>query len=174
MKKFIPNYYINSIFDLDVSFLLKHQKKCVFCDLDNTLDQYDVLNPSQRVIDLKNNLESNGIELIIISNNKAKNKQIYAQRLGVKSLFSTRKPFKKRINNFIESLPYEKREIILVGDQLLTDVLCGKNANIEVMLTEPISKKDQWTTRFNRLLDRPIRNHLRKKGYLESVEVSNG
>lgn len=171
MKIFIPNFYAKSIFDIDVSFFIQNGIKCVLSDLDNTLDAHDELTPSERVVNLKNLLNQHGIELCIVSNNKAKRKSIYPERLGVKAIFSCFKPFSKKICKFIEELGYSKEEVVLVGDQLITDVLCGKNAKVKVILTDPIVKKDQWTTKFNRLLDRPIRAHLRKKGYLEEVRI---
>ena len=133
-------------------------------DLDKELDK----------VDEENKLNKEGIELVIVSNNKEKRKGIYCTLLGVKGIFSCRKPFKKRISLFIKKLNYRKEEVILVGDQLLTDVQCGKNAKIKVILTEPIVKKDQWTTKFNRLIDKPIRKHLKNKGYLERVRITNG
>ena len=69
---------------------------------------------------------------------------------------------------------YQKEEVILVGDQLLTDVFCGHNAGIKVILTDPICDNDQWTTKFNRLIDRPIREDMRKKGILEGVKITYG
>lgn len=173
MKRFIPNFYCSNIFQLSNSFFIENKIKCVLSDLDNTLDVYNELNPSQRVIELKERLEKIGIELCIVSNNKAKRKEIYAKRLGVKSIFSAHKPGGKRISKFIAELGYEKADVLLVGDQLLTDVLCGKNAGIKVCLTDPISHLDQWTTHFNRLIDRPLRKHLIKKGYLEKVMVKD-
>lgn len=174
MKIFKPDFYATSIFDIDISFFVENGFKCVLSDLDNTLDAHDELNPSGRVVELKKQLNENGIELCIVSNNKAKRKAIYPERLGVKAIFSCFKPFSKKISKFVEELGYRKDEVVLVGDQLITDVLCGKNSKIKVILTDPIVKKDQWTTKFNRLLDRPIRKHLRKKGYLEEVRIKNG
>ena len=174
MKRFEPDFYAQNIFSIDVSFYKEHGIKCVLSVLDNTLDAFDKLEPSKRVIDLKNKLNKEGIELVIVSNNKEKRKGIYCTLLGVKGIFSCRKPFKKRISLFIKELNYRKEEVILVGDQLLTDVQCGKNAKIKVILTEPIVKKDQWTTKFNRLIDKPIRKHLKNKGYLERVRITNG
>ena len=174
MKRFEPDFYAKDIFSIDVSFYIEHGIKCVLSDLDNTLDAFDKLDPSQRVIDLKNKLNKEGIELVIVSNNKEKRKGIYCSKLGVKGIFSCRKPFKKKISLFIKKLNYQKEEVVLIGDQLLTDVQCGKNAEIKVILTEPIVKKDQWTTKFNRLIDKPIRKHLKKNGYLERVRIKNG
>ena len=112
--------------------------------------------------------------ICIVSNNKAKRKSIYCDRLGVQGIFSCFKPFPNKIVKFIKELGYQKDEVVLVGDQLITDVLCGNNAKIRVILTEPIVKKDQWTTRFNRLIDRPIRKSMLKKGILEGVRIDYG
>lgn len=174
MKLFRPDFYAKSIFDIDVSFFLENGIKCVLSDLDNTLDAYDVLIPSEKVVEFKNKLNQAGIELCIVSNNKAKRKEIYCSRLGVKSKFTCMKPFKKKITQFYKSLGYKQDEVILIGDQIITDVGCGKNAKIKVVLTDPITKKDQWTTRFNRLIDKPIRASLRKRGILKGVDITYG
>ena len=158
MKRFRPDYYSQNIFDVDVSFFVKRGYKCVLCDLDNTLDAFDELNPSLRVRQFKEKLDKANIKLCIVSNNRASRKSIYCERLGVEGIFSCRKPFAKKINEFITKLNFKKSEVILVGDQLLT---------------EPITKKDQWTTKFNRLIDKPIRSYLRKHGYLEGVKITN-
>ena len=69
---------------------------------------------------------------------------------------------------------YKPEETMLVGDQLMTDVLAGRGAHIRVMLTEKVVKEDQFTTHFNRLLDRPIRKHLKKKGKLPDWRTKYG
>ena len=171
MKIFVPTYYAKSIFDINPMFFKENNIKLILSDLDNTLDSHDLLNPSPRVVELKSKFDELGIKLCIVSNNKGKRKGIYCERLGVEGIFSCYKPFPNKILKFIEKLGYKKDEVILIGDQLLTDVFCGNNAGIKVILTDPIVKKDQWTTRFNRLLDRPLRNRLRKKGVLEGVRI---
>ena len=65
-------------------------------------------------------------------------------------------------------------EVMLVGDQLITDVLAARGAHIRVLLTEKVVKEDQWTTHINRLLDRPIRKHLNKKGKLPDWRTKYG
>ena len=60
----------------------------------------------------------------------------------------------------------KKEEVMLVGDQMMTDVIAARGAKIRVVLTEKVVKEDQWTTHFNRLFDRPMRKHLAKKGEL--------
>ena len=57
-------------------------------------------------------------------------------------------------------------DVMLVGDQMMTDVLAARGAKIRVVLTEKIVKEDQWTTHINRIFDRPIRKYHRKRDNL--------
>lgn len=170
----LPNYYARNIFDIPTSFFLEHNFKFILCDLDNTLDQYDTLIPSLRVRKLKEEYVTAGLEIIIISNNTEKRVKHYAGSLNVKYLAKAGKPFGKRLSNYLNKLAINKKECILLGDQLLTDVPCSLRAGIKVILLDPISKKDQITTRFNRLLDRPRRKKLIKLGKLKYAEEIYG
>ena len=170
-EKYIPDAYAKSIFDVDINFFIKHNFKTILVDLDNTLDSYKANSPSTRVIMLKEALATHNIEMIIISNNKERRVNPYASKLGVRYLFSTRKPFTKRLLKFMNENNISKNETIVVGDQLVTDIRMAKKAKIFCLLCDPIVKEDQWTTHFNRLIDRPIRRHLKKHKLLKSWEV---
>lgn len=165
-KKFIPFAYAKSIFDVNIDFFKYLNIKTLLVDLDNTLDSYKCYTPSARVINLKKQLDANEIKLIIISNNRGKRVKCYADSLGVPYLSSTHKPFKKRLAMYLANNGIKNDESMLVGDQLITDVMLGYNAKINVLLCEPIVKEDQWTTRFNRLIDRPIRRYLKNHNKL--------
>ncbi len=169
-KRFIPFAYGKNIFEVDVKFFKRHNITTLLVDLDNTLDSYKAHSPSSRVLALKDKLDLAKIELIIISNNKEKRVKPYADALGVKYLSSAHKPFKKRVLNYLMSQKIDKENVILVGDQLLTDVSLARNAGLRCLLVDPIVKEDQWTTHFNRLLDRPIRAYLKKAKLLKSWE----
>ena len=87
---------------------------------------------------------------------------------------SAHKPFSGKIKKFLKENGYKPEEVMLVGDQLMTDVLAAKGAHIRVVLTEKVVKEDQFTTHFNRLLDRPIRKHLVKKGKMPDWRTKYG
>ena len=72
----------------------------------------------------------------------------------------------KTIKKFIKDNNIDINKTMLVGDQLITDVLMANNAKLRVLLTEKLVKEDQWTTHINRIFDRPIRRYLAKKGKL--------
>lgn len=172
MSLFIPTFYSKDIFNVPTSFYQKIGIKYLLCDLDNTLDAFDTLYPSDRVFKLKEQLEQIGITMFIISNNKSNRVSKYAEALGIGYLNSARKPFKKRLVLFLKNQNIDLNEVLLVGDQLLTDVRCGRSAKIKILLTDPIVKREQPTTYINRTIDRPIRYVMRKRGILRKIEVS--
>lgn len=166
----IPTYHAKSVFDIDPCFYKKHGYKIVLIDLDNTLDSYKTKYPSERAISLKERLEKEGIKLIIVSNNTGKRVSTYASALGVEYIPSIGKPFKWKLLKAVEKFRVRKEEIIMIGDQTVTDIAAANRAKIDNILTDKIVKEDQPTTHFNRMFDIPIRKKLIKKGLLREVD----
>ncbi|HAV19719.1 MAG TPA: YqeG family HAD IIIA-type phosphatase [Firmicutes bacterium] len=162
-KAFIPTFHATSLYEVPVDFYAKHGIKNILIDLDNTLGSYKDLHPRPQAVSQIEQLVKHGYNLLIISNNKGPRVRTYADNLGVPCLSSTRKPFKAKLRNFMKSHGFVPHETILVGDQLLTDSLVAHNLGIKMLLVEKLVKEDQWTTRFNRLFDKPLRAHFKKK-----------
>lgn len=156
----------SSIYEIDIDFFKWANVKVLLVDLDNTLDSYKLYHPTEKAVELIKKIREAGIYPVIISNNRGKRVSSYANDLGVEYLNSSLKPFATRINKFIKAHGWNKDEMILVGDQMITDVGAGNRAKIRVILTDKIVKEDQWTTRFNRIFGRQIRKHQSKKGLL--------
>lgn len=165
-KSFIPFAHAASIYEIDPDFYKKHGVKVLFMDLDNTLDSYRAREPKQNTIEYINKVKSSGIIPVIISNNKAKRVSGYAELAGVEFLSSAMKPFSKRLKSEIARRELKNEDVMLVGDQMMTDVLAARGAKIRVVLTEKIVKEDQWTTHINRIFDRPIRKYHRNRNNL--------
>ena len=111
LKRFIPFAHAQSIFETDISFYEKLGIKFVLLDLDNTLDSYKTEYPSKRVVELKENLLAEGIEIIITSNNTGKRVSKYARELGVRCLSKVCKPFSKKLLRRLKDLRINKDEI---------------------------------------------------------------
>ena len=166
LKRFIPYAHAESIFEIDLSFYEKLGIKYVFADLDNTLDSYKQATPLERAKNLKEELERHGIELIIVSNNTGARVQKYSKELGVRHFSSLAKPFAFRITKIMKRANIRPESVIMIGDQIVTDISCANGAKVKSVLTEKLVPEDQPTTRFNRLFDNPLRKKLRKKNLL--------
>lgn len=63
-----------------------------------------------------------------------------------------------------------KEEIVVVGDQLLTDVLGGNRGGLYTILVIPVVESDGFFTKFNRMIERRIMNYFKRKGKLNWEE----
>lgn len=171
MSLFTPDFYSKSIYDVPINFYKENNVKIIFCDLDNTLEAFYVKQPSKRAIDLISMLNKEGIKLYVISNNKLSRVKPYADALGVNYHYSSKKPLGYKLRKFIKKENLKKNEILMVGDQILTDVIVSKNIKVKVLLTEPLVKKDLLFTKLNRFFDKILRKMMKNK--LKKMEVND-
>lgn len=167
-NKYVPYAVAESIYEIDIDFFLKENVKVLLVDLDNTLDSYKLYHPTERARKLADDIQKAGITLVIISNNRGKRVRTYANDLNLPYLHSAAKPFGFRIRKFIKDNGWDPKDIMFVGDQMVTDVAAAKRAGLRVILTDKIVKEDQWTTHINRIFGRRIRKYHKKRGNLIS------
>lgn len=165
-KKFIPFATAENIYDIDINFLKLNGIKVVFTDIDNTLDSFRALEPTEKVRNLIENLKKE-FKVVLISNNKKKKVSHFCSELGVDFIYKAFKPLPKKINKYINEHKLLKNDIILIGDQMITDVWCANNAKIKVIWTKKVVKEDQWTTHINRIFERFISKYHRKHNNLK-------
>ena len=168
MKKtpiWFPTYRANSIFEIPVSFYTEHGIRVILSDLDNTLDDYRIKTPSPRTLELVKQLKEAGIEFYIASNNTSKRVSLYGEELGIRVFSGLMKPFSGPLKKLIQQEGFKKEEVVLIGDQVLTDVKAGNKAGIMTILTEPISKGDIIWTRFNRIFEKKKRKKILSENY---------
>ncbi|WP_077327108.1 YqeG family HAD IIIA-type phosphatase [Virgibacillus siamensis] len=170
LKKFLPNEHVKSIFDVHPDVLRQKGIKGIITDLDNTLVAWDVRNATPEVIQWFQLMKENDIKVTIISNNKQERVKIFSQPLDTPFVFSARKPLSYAFKSAAKEMKLKKEEVVVIGDQLLTDVLGGNFAGFYTILVVPIVKTDGKLTRINRKLERRILHYMRKKGKISWEE----
>ena len=174
-KSFIPFAHSKSIYDIDICFYKSFNIKYLFLDLDNTLDSYKTLYPSERALKLISDLKENGITPIIISNNHSKRVINYSKVLGIECVCNSMKPFSFKIIKILKTRNINYEAVMMVGDQLMTDIKAGNKAKIKTIYTEKIVKEDQLTTRFNRIFEKNIKKQCIKENlFIEWSDILNG
>ena len=162
-SRVIPFATAQNVFEIPASFYKKLGVKTLLLDLDNTLDPYTVSEPSERTKDWAKAMMDEGLDIYILSNNSGKRVGKYAGLLGVKARYFMKKPFSGPLKRFLAEMNYKKEEVILIGDQIQTDVKAGNGAGIRVILTEPLYEVEPPWTKFNRIFDRPKRKKIYAK-----------
>lgn len=173
MKKYLPTYVYESIYNIDFNALYAKGKRVILFDLDNTIATYNELEPSDKHIEFRNMLYNIGFNVYIVSNNKGTRISKFAEKFIIDGfLLKACKPFPNKTINFLEERNIKKEEVIFVGDQILTDILCANRVGIDSVLVKTIDKKSQkWYTNINRLREKHIIKKLVKKQLPNAKEV---
>ena len=162
--KMYPKAYFNNIKDITIEFLQTHNIKGLLIDVDNTLIDYNknILDGVKEWID---KMRDEGVKLCILSNTNNKLKvQNVSRYLDIPYIFFAMKPLKTGFKKGMKKLKLESKNIAVIGDQLLTDVLGANRSNMYSILVKPIHEKDIFITKLKRPLERKIMNkYLNKK-----------
>lgn len=165
-NKFLPNEHVDSIFEIRPEDLKERGIKGIITDLDNTLVAWDVPEATPEILQWFKVMDEHGIKVTITSNNKQDRVRVFSQPLDTSFIYSARKPLSYAFKKAQKQMEMNKEEIVVIGDQLLTDVLGGNFAGFHTILVVPIVETDGFFTRFNRKIERRILKWMRKKGKL--------
>ena len=163
MEKYIPDMYQQSIYTIDYQKLLNKGIKCLLFDLDNTLVPVTDRKPTKKLHELFDNLKNEGFKVIIFSNSTKNRLKPFKEELNVDCCASARKPFKEKFLLVLKEYRYNVNEVAIIGDQILTDIVGGNKIGILTVLINPISSKDFFVTKFNRIREKRIMKKLRDK-----------
>ncbi len=161
----IPFALGSNVFEIPADFYRAEGITTLLLDLDNTLDPYIVSEPTPRVLDWKARMAEAGLRIVILSNNSGKRVRKYAGLLGVECRCFMKKPFAGPMIRFLKEEGLRPNEVILLGDQIQTDVKAANGAGVRCILLEPLDVKHEppWT-KFNRIFDKPKRKKIKKLG----------
>lgn len=163
MEKYIPDIYQKSIYAIDYQKLASCGIKCLLIDLDNTLVATTIKKPNQKLKNLFTDLKEQGFRIILFSNSSKRRLKPFGDELEVEYYYRAWKPSSKKYRKVMESYNLNESEVAIIGDQLLTDVLGGNRVGITTILINPVSNRDGFFTRFNRIYERHILKKLRER-----------
>lgn len=166
MDNFIPDMYQKSIYHINYDKLKDDGIKCLLFDLDNTCVPFKDKEPNKKLIDLFERLKDMDFKVIIFSNATKKRITPFKNGLNVDCSASSKKPNTNKLMKVIKMFGYDLSEVVLIGDQLFTDILCGNRAGIKTVLVNPMSKDDLLFTKFFRYFERKKFKKFDKKGIL--------
>ncbi len=153
---FRPKYTIDTIYNLDPQKLNKMGIKAVFSDLDNTLLAWNKFETAKEMDNFNQKLAKAGITLVVISNNNAQRVGKVLDPYHIEFVTKSRKPLPFAITKKREAMHLKKDQVMMVGDQLITDMQAGNLAGVETVLVKPLVETDKWNTRINRFFEKII------------------
>ena len=161
-----PNEWRRSVKDVDFDKLLKHGFEVFIFDFDNTLAPWRsdyILEENKRIIE---ELKKSAC-VLIASNGKPRNIDI-----DVEVIWRSKKPIAGKVKRKLRDMGIDTKRVVVVGDQLLTDVLFGNLIGAYTIKVEPIKKEEAPITKFNRLIEKIFSKFIVKKPSI--TEERNG
>lgn len=153
---FRPTKYATRISQIDPEELRARGVRGAICDLDNTLVGFRSLVPLEEDAAWVQRAHAAGVRVAVLTNNGTPWASKVAQDLGVPCIPRARKPLPGGFRRAMKVLELRADEVVVVGDQLFTDVLGAKLAGLEVILVDPLVRYDPWNTRPLRWIERIV------------------
>lgn len=166
MGIFRPTMYRKNIFEIDYEKLKEKGIRCLVFDLDNTLGLIDHEKCPLKAKQLLKKLQDDFL-VLISSNNSKKRIKPYLEDLGIGGIANSMKPSTRGLRKIKKDYLLKKKEMVMIGDQIVTDVLAGNRFHIMTILVDPLGKKDLKITGINRALEAKIIKRYEKRGIFE-------
>ncbi|WOV89174.1 YqeG family HAD IIIA-type phosphatase [Sporosarcina oncorhynchi] len=166
----MPDEYVKDIFHISPDVLKEKGIKGIITDLDNTLVEWDRPEATPEIIEWIRSMEQAGLQVTILSNNNQLRVKAFCDPIGTPFIFDARKPLRKSFKRALSMMGLKKEEVVMVGDQIMTDVLGGNRFGIHTILVVPVANSDGFFTKFNRMMERRILDKLKRSGMINWEE----
>lgn len=160
----IPNEFVQSIYEIDLNALQRRGVKAALVDLDNTLVEATRPEATPELVSWLDQLRGMGFKVIIVSNNNLTRVSRFATPLRVPYIHQAKKPLSAAFRRALNRLEVDVTETVMIGDQLLTDVLGGNRLGLYTILVVPVSRAEGVFTKLNRILERLVFWWMKQRG----------
>lgn len=151
-----PNLYIEHYKDIDLNFIRQKGIKALFIDVDNTLVPYFEPLPTDEAKEFISKCLALDFKICIISNNTQERVDRFASSINLPYYHFASKPLPFKYIKAMKEMHLNKKEIAVLGDQLMTDVIGGKLMGFMTILQKPLVEKDLIYTKINRKIEKSL------------------
>lgn len=164
MSLFFPTLYRRRITDVTAEDLRRLGVKALLLDVDNTLTTHDAPDLTDGVKTWLADMQAAGFSLIIVSNNRAERVAPFAEKIGLPYYAHARKPLPFGFRAAAKQAGVHRKQCVVIGDQLFTDMLGANLAGMRSILLEPIQPETQQKfIVFKRKVEKPMLNSRRQQ-----------
>ncbi|XEC96771.1 YqeG family HAD IIIA-type phosphatase [Paenibacillus tarimensis] len=164
-ERLLPDKIVKTIYEIDWKQLKKQGVQGIITDLDNTLVGAKEPLATPELVLWLGEMQSRGFKVVIVSNNSRLRVARFAEPLLIPFIHAARKPAGRPFRKALEVLGLSAEQTVVIGDQMLTDVLGGRRMGLYTILVTPVAPNDEGImTRVNRRIEKIALARLRKKG----------
>lgn len=160
MKALRPDRFVSRVDVIDPQEILDRGITGVLVDLDNTLKPRDRHDVPAELADWVISLKDAGIKVCLLSNNWHETVSGVADRLGIAYVSKAVKPLPFSYLMGMRRMGTKRRDTLMIGDQIFTDVLGARLLGLPVWAVPPLAKHDLAHTLFLRKVERVLVGEL--------------
>ena len=173
MSLLMPTIALRKVTDITPEMLKKLGTDAILLDVDNTLAPPDSKIPYEGVQEWIKMIKASGIHIVICSNNFKKRIKPLSDSIGLDCVAMSLKPFPFGFNRAKRKLKEKPNSVLVVGDQIYTDVLGANLAGMKSILLLPRSEEHGWSIWLRRKMEKGKRKKIKLYGEDEK-NVSKG
>lgn len=155
LQMMYPDEYLESTYHIDFEELYRKGYRGILFDVDNTLVPHGA-PADQRAIELFKQLREIGFQTCLISNNKEPRVKNFCEQVQSQYIFKAGKPLPKGYLEGIRKMGTNQKNTLFVGDQIFTDVLGAKRAQLYTIMVKPIHPKEEIQIVLKRYLEKIV------------------
>ena len=162
MSLLMPSAICKNVTDITVKFLKENKIECILLDVDNTLAYQGSQEPFEGAVEWTHEIRSCGINIVIVSNNLKKRVEPFSRKFDLPFVYLSLKPLPFGFNRAKKILKSDRENILVVGDQIFTDILGANLASMKSILLDTDSSNDSFGLKIRRVFERPIKKRMYK------------
>lgn len=152
---FVPAHAANTLTDIDLDRLWAGGKRLILLDVDHTLVKWKAEDFAEPVIAWIERAKKMGFGLCIISNTRRVERLgRLSSKLGIETVRGRFKPSRAMFRLALIKFKVKPEEAVMIGDQLMTDILGANRAGIDAIWVRKMEGKEFAGTRINRMMER--------------------
>lgn len=155
-----PTVALRNIDDISIELLRSLEIDAILLDVDNTLAPPTSKIPYDGVQEWIDKVKQTGIAIVICSNNYKKRVKPFADSVGLECVSMSLKPSPLGFNRAKKLLKEKTSSVLVVGDQIYTDILGANLAGMKSVLLVPRSEEHGFTIYLRRKMETGLRKKI--------------
>lgn len=152
-----PHLRADKLEKVNIDLLIKKGITHVWLDVDNTVAPWGMEDVCPQIIDWVKNAKEQGLSIYLVTNGNKSRVDNIADKLGIGFFKSAGKPGKRALSKILRYLNINKEKLVIIGDQLFTDILAANKLGAMGVLIRPMCKREWVATKlFNRSRERIV------------------
>ena len=149
-KAMKPDIVCQSVSLIPLNKLKEDGKKCFFLDFDNTLGPDRATSPDDYSFACVKKIQDAGFSCCLVSNAKSSRSAAIAEALNIPCVTYAQKPKTDGVKRAFALMNVKPEEVVMVGDQIFTDVIAGKLAGCYTIMVEKYLPHEVWYVKIKR------------------------